>query len=82
MTTINNSMVNLLTGFVYVERGQYGMREAIVQAGLLVGLNMDVSEDFSHWPAKLQFRKFSLIFCPDWKYHLVRNLGLMMRSLG
>jgi hypothetical protein len=81
MTTMNNFMIMLMAAFVYVESGQFGS-PAIRRAGLLCGLNLEVSDNFSETPEKLQFLKLSPILCTDGKYHLVRNYGCILRGLG
>lgn len=82
LTTINNFMVMLMSAFVYIERGDYGAPAAIRRAGVLCGLNLEVSDNFSGCPEKLQFLKFSPIMCSDDRYHMVRNLGPIFRSFG
>jgi hypothetical protein len=82
LTTLNNFMVMFLASLVYIQQGLYGSREHILRAGILTGLNFDVSENFQSIPEKLQFLKYSPILCTDGQYHMVRNLGCILRGLG
>lgn len=82
LTTINNFNKMCVTALTYVYRGIYGTPAAIKRAGVLCGVNLDVSEDFSGCPEKLQFLKCSPILCTDGHYHMIRNTGTLTRGGG
>jgi hypothetical protein len=82
LTTLNNFMVMFLASLVYIQRGIYGDPVQIRRSGILVGLNLEVSDNFQGVPEKLQFLKYSPILCTDGRYHMVRNFGCILRSLG
>jgi hypothetical protein len=81
LTTINNHSMSLSCVSSWINLGIY-TKEAIVFAGSLVGMDLEVSEDFKHTPEKLQFLKYSPILGTDGKYYMSRNLGCILRGLG
>jgi hypothetical protein len=81
LTTINNFFAMLANALVYIHAGDYSIL-GIKIAGIATGLNLEVSDDFSDCPEKLQFLKYSPCLTVDGSYILVRNLGCMLRGLG
>jgi hypothetical protein len=82
LTTINNFNIMLMTALMYIKGQAYGVRQSILESGLLCGLNLEISYNFEAQPEKLQFLKYSPILCTDGKYHMVRNLGCVLRGFG
>jgi hypothetical protein len=81
MTTINNFNIMLYCIFVYISAGDF-TKAGIIRAGIMSGLNLEVSENHAQRPERLDFLKMSPILGEDNHYYLSRNLGCILRGLG
>lgn len=81
LTTGNNFCIMLICALVFVYRGVY-TADGIAIAGLLVGINLDISQNLINSPESVQFLKRSPMMTEDGEIVLAQNLGCMLRGFG